>query len=350
MPVKALALALVVLAVGGASAGSAGSAACHSVALVSLRSGKVLKQLTHRLEEGVRGADAVPDGRGGWYVAGVGVAHVISDARKDPSWRPRLSTRRQVFGLTRAGGRLFVTDGYRVFAVSERTGRQLWVSARIHNRPQIGVLAVAATASMVFVGGYLTEVGSQRRNALAALDARNGRLLPWRHPPLVNYRGSPAVVAQLAVGAGRLYLGGGFIRVGGARRLGGVAAVTIRDGKPTPFAPYAYNRSSLVAAGRLVLIGGPEGGGVFDGATGKRVLRETPLDRASAITVRGTIAYFGGDFRTTVGGDNLLAIDLRTGKLRTWFPRLANEVSVSVLALSGDKLFVGGAFCSSLGG
>jgi PQQ-like domain len=349
MPVKALVLAVVVLAAGGASAGTAGSAACHSAALVSLRSGKVLKQLTRRLEQGVRGSDAVGDGLGGWYVAGLGLAHVRSDARRDPSWRPGLSTRRAVFGLTHAGGRLFVTDGYRVFAVSEQTGRQLWSSERIHRGPQIGVLAVAATASKVFVGGYLTEVGSERRNALAALDARTGRLLPWRHPPIGNYRGSPAVVAKLAVGAGRLYFGGGFIRVGGARRLGGVAAVTIRDGTPTPFAPYAFNLSSLVTAGRLVLIGGPEGGGVFDGASGKRVSRRTPLDRASAIAVRGTHAYFGGDFRTTVGGDNLLAIDLRTDKLRNWFPRLANEVSVGVLAPSGEKLFVGGELCSSLG-
>jgi outer membrane protein assembly factor BamB len=291
----------------------------------------------------------VADGRGGWYVAGVGLAHVTPDARRDPKWRPRLSTRRQVFGLTRAGGRLFVTDGYRVFAVSERTGRQLWSSARIHHRPQIGVLAVAATAAEVFVGGYLTEVGTERRNALAALDARTGRLLPWRHPPIGNYRGSLPVVSSLAVGAGRLYFGGGFIRLGGARRLGGVAAVTIRDGKATPFAPYAYNLSSLVVSGRFVLIGGREGGGVFDGETGKLVSRRRPLDLASAIAVRGTTAYFGGDFRTTVGGDNLLAIDLRSGKPRHWFPRLANEVSVSVLAPSGGKLFVGGAFCSSLG-
>jgi outer membrane protein assembly factor BamB len=349
MPVRALALAVLVLAAGGASADPAGSAACHSAALVSLRSGKVLKQLTHRLEQGARGADAVADGRGGWYVAGVGLAHVTPDARREPKWRPRLSTRRQVFGLTRAGGRLFVTDGYRVFAVSERTGRQLWSSARIHHRPQIGVLAVAATAAEVFVGGYLTEVGTERRNALAALDARTGRLLPWRHPPIGNYRGSLPVVSSLAVGAGRLYFGGGFIRLGGARRLGGVAAVTIRDGKATPFAPYAYNLSSLVVSGRFVLIGGREGGGVFDGETGKLVSRRRPLDLASAIAVRGTTAYFGGDFRTTVGGDNLLAIDLRSGKLRHWFPRLANEVSVSVLAPSGGKLFVGGAFCSSLG-
>jgi outer membrane protein assembly factor BamB len=314
-----------------------------------LRSGKVLKQLTHRLEQGAQGADAVADGRGGWYVAGVGLAHVTSDARRDRGWRPRLSTRRSVAGLTRAGGRLFVTDGYRVFAVSERTGRQLWSSARIHRGSQIGVFAVAATAAKVFVGGDLTKVGSERRNALAALDARTGRLLPWPHPPIGNYRGSFAVVSRLAVGAGRLYFGGGFIRLGSARRLGGVAAVTIQDGKATRFAPYAYNLSSLVAVGRRVLIGGPEGGGIFDGASGKLVSRRTPLDRASAIAVRGTTAYFGGDFRTTVGGDNLLAIDLRTGKLRSWFPRLANEVSVGVLAPSGGKLFVGGQFCSSLG-
>ena len=346
---SALVLAVAVVATCGASARPAGGVACQSAALVSLQSGKVLKQLTHRLRQGVRGADAVADGRGGWYVAGIGLAHVTNDARKDPSWRPRLSTRRAVFGLTRAGGTLFVTDGYRVFAVSERTGKQLWSSARIHHRPQIGVLALAATAAKVFVGGYLTEVGSDRRNALAALDARSGRLLPWRHPPIRNYRGSIPVVAQLAVGAGRLYFGGGFIRLGSARRLGGVAAVTIRDGRPTPFAPYAWNRSSLVAAGRRVLIGGREGGGVFDGATGKLVSRRPPLDLASAIAVRGTTAYLGGDFRTTIGGDNLLAVDLRSGKLRNWFPRLANEVSVSVLAPSGGKLFVGGAFCTSLG-
>ena len=282
-------------------------------------------------------------------MAGLGLAHVTADARVDTSWTSRLSTKRQVFELTRAGGRLFTTDGYRVFAVSEQTGRQLWSSARIHHSTQIGVLAMAATATKVFVGGYLTDVGSERRNALAALDARTGRLLPWHHPAIGNYRGSSAVVSTVAVGAGRLYFGGGFIRLGGARRLGGVAAVTIRDGKATPFAPYAWNLTSLHAAGRLVLIGGPEGGGVFDGSTGKLVSKRTPLDRASAIAVQGTTAYIGGDFRTTNGRDNLLAIDLRTGKLRKWFPRLANEVAVGSLAPSGEKLLVGGQFCASLG-
>jgi hypothetical protein len=210
---------------------------------------------------------------------------------------------------------------------------------------------MAAKPGPVYIGGYPAQVGETRRQRLAALDARTGRLLPWQAPPLGYYRGSFPVVSEIAVTSTRLYFGGSFLSVGRARRPDGVAAVTLRDGSLTTLAPRStlWNLSTLVVAGRRVLIGGPEGGGVFDARTGARRPGMEPLPFASTITVHGTTAYLGGDLRTPIGGHNLLAIDLRSGKLTRWAPNLARHVSVGSIAISGDRAFVSGQFCSTLG-
>jgi hypothetical protein len=70
---------------------------------------------------------------------------------------------------------------------------------------------------------------------------------------------------------------------------------------------------------------------------------------ANAIEVRGQTAYLGGTIRDSIPLYNLLAINLRTGERRVWFPRVAGSVQVERIAVSGEKLFVGGEFCSSFG-
>ena len=45
---------------------------------------------------------------------------------------------------------------------------------------------------------------------------------------------------------------------------------------------------------------------------------------------------------------NLEAVDLRTGKVRNWFPKVAPRVwSASVEGVVRGEVFVGGQFCSS---
>jgi outer membrane protein assembly factor BamB len=341
-------LLLLAVALGAAWPSTRASKAppCRTGALVSLGTGKVLQRYS-----AVGGA--VPDGRGGWFVVrgGTEIRRLCHDGSLREGWRSRPTGRRAIADLLRVGGKLYVDDGYRVHGLSARTGSSLWTSQRPHRSLQVGILAMGATPGAVYIGGYLTHVGETRRQRLAALDARKGRLLPWQAPPLGYYRGSFPVVSALAVSSARLYLGGSFLSIGGVRRPDGVAAVRLRDGRLTTFAPRStlWNLSTLVVAGSRVLIGGPEGGGVFDARTGARRPGMEPLPFASAITVHGTTAYLGGDLRTSIGGHNLLAIDLRSGKLKRWTPNLARYVSVGSIAISGDRAFVSGQFCSTLG-
>jgi hypothetical protein len=127
--------------------------------------------------------------------------------------------------------------------------------------------------------------------------------------------------------------------------------VRLDDGALTSFSPKAtvWNISSLVVAGSGVLIGGPEGGGVFDARSGLRLSATAPLSSAASIAVRGRIAYLGGDIRTGIGGHNLLALDRHSGRLTSWRPNLARYVAVGTIAPSGDRAFIGGQFCSTLG-
>jgi outer membrane protein assembly factor BamB len=326
----------------GGTAVSRTQAPCSRGALVSLRTGAVLKRFT-----ALPGEDAVADGRGGWYVAGYGLARLRKDGRVDPDWHAALFRILALGTLKRVRDRLYVSDGRRVFALDAATGRRLWASAAVSG----GLIrSVAATRSAVFVGGAFTRVGPVRRSLLAAFGARDGRLLPW-HGPSIAYTGASAELAALALTERRLYLGGFFTHIGGRPRPSGAAALRVQSGTVTPFAPRfgSWDVTAIAARGRLVLVGGTFGGGVFDARTSASRPGSGTVSGSKTIALNGSTAYLGGDLRSSIGGHNLLALDLRTGKLRHWFPSIARYVTVSRIAVSGGRVFVGGSFCSSIG-
>jgi outer membrane protein assembly factor BamB len=351
------------VAVGGAwparPAFSTGPPPCREGALVSLETGKVLRRFSARSSAPgytrgplIPGGSAVSDGRGGWFVAGVGLERLRGDGRLDHTWHaqvPRsLGLLRQV---TRVGDRLYVAGRRHVMAIDAVSGAPFWTSAEVGLARSGGsaIMALAATPSTVYIGGAFSRVGTERRSQLAAFNAITGRLLPWQAPRLTLYAGSFPVVATMAVTKARVYLGGGFTKIGGAPRRSGVAAVRRSDGRLTSFFPREGigDLLALAVVGRQLLISADRGG-VFDTRTGARLHVRAPLSSASTIALRGSTAYFGGTIRNSVGGHNLLAMDLRTGKLEPWFPQLAPFVSVGTIALSGDRAFVGGEFCAHL--
>jgi hypothetical protein len=348
--------------VAAAEPSAKGPPPCREVGIISVRTGKVLRRLSARdgsyagYAHGplLPGEDAVRDGHGGWYVAGIGMGHVRPDGSLDKSWHSPLPLRLRFGTLARFGGRLFVSDGKRVYAVRAATGRLLWSSALVSggNMPRIWTLAAGENA--VYVGGAFTRVGGARRMALAALDTATGRLLAWQAPPLGQLYGShgSGTVGKLALTRSRLYFMGNFSALGRQLipRPRGVAAVRASDGRLTSFAPGGdfFAPMGLAIAGHLVLIGGEEGGGVFDSRTSKPVRRYAfdEVHAAVAITVHGSTAFLGGDARTNFGGDfNLIAIDLRTARFKRWFPKLAEYENVGKIAISGGRAFVGGQFC-----
>jgi outer membrane protein assembly factor BamB len=333
---------------------SASQPACREGALVSAKSAKVLVRYSSRLGATGRrppllpGSDAVADGHGGWYLAGLGLAHLLHDGKLDRSWHAELQRRLAPATLQRVGARLYVSDRRRVFALDAATGRKLWASPLVVRGH--GILALAANGTTVYAGGIFGLVAGQPRLGLAAFDARSGHVLPWRPPRLFFYPGSTPAVSALALTGELLYLGGEFTTVGGAPR-NGAAAVRLDDGAVTAFAPNLSANDGVNAIGRLVLVGANEAGGAYDAGTGSRLKGFASLFNANAVDVHGQTAYVGGTIRSSVPVHNLLAVDLRsrTGQRRPWFPTLANYVNVSRIAASGDRVFVGGDFCSSLG-
>jgi trimeric autotransporter adhesin len=297
------------------------------------------------------GPDAVADGHGGWYVAGLGLAHLLHDGRLDRSWHAELRRKLAPGTLQRVANRLYVSDRRRVFAVDALTGRKLWASPLVV-RGQ-GIMALAANGTTVYAGGVFGLVAGLPRLDVAAFDARTGRLLPWRPPRLFLYVGSTHAVSTLALAGKVLYIGGGFTKASGKPRSD-VAAIRLDDGAVTAFAPDLSGNegvSAIVPVGRFVLVGADRSGGAYDTSTGRQRTGFRSVFNASAIDVRGLTAYLGGTIRSSVPVHNLVAVDLRsrTGERRLWFPKLANYVNVFRIAASGDRVFVGGEFCSSLG-
>jgi outer membrane protein assembly factor BamB len=279
---------------------------------------------------------AVADGRGGWLVTGaLGVARLDSTGRIDGAWRADVS--KETAEIDRVGGRVdLVVHVSRatsaVVALDATTGRRLWTSPPI-DRP---VYALAADRSAVFVGG--TGIGRGARAWIEKLDARTGRPAAWRTPPFERY----SDVEALAVGKGVVY-------AGGVNPL--VAAFDERSGKLADWRPRpdysADETKSIVYANGTVFIGGTFDFGAYDARTGRRTWPRATSPTVAAVA--GRRLFLGGDLRSSVGPDNLVAFDLRARRRTRWAPHLAKFVSVAALAPSGGNVLVLGSFSASIG-
>jgi hypothetical protein len=212
------------------------------------------------------------------------------------------------------------------------------------------VNAIAVGADRVYIAGGFDRIGTQRRWTTAALDARTGALTSWA--PLIQ----KGVATTVAVGNGRVYIGGVFFGVNGRPRLN-LAAVTPTTGTLTSWAPkiVADEVDTLLVSGRTVLAGA-RGFGAFDAVTA----RQLPWSRrvrfsAGALAEAGGVAYLGGDIRdplVSVGGmsrHNLAAVNVRTGRFTSWAPNVAKYTAVMTLSVSGGTVLAGGAFTTTLG-
>jgi hypothetical protein len=306
---------------------------------------------------------SVPDGRGGWFVGGLfrhigsvqrqGIAHLRADGSLDTTWNARLPNIPNVLALARVGTRLYAGGPFGLVALDARTGATLdFRTPRFVLAPGGGsrVNAVAVGAGRVYVAGGFERIGAQRRWTTAAFDARTGALTSWA--PTIQ-KGEATTVA---VGNGRVYLGGVFYYVDGRPRLN-LAAVTPRTGTLTSWAPKitASEVDSILVAGRAVLAG-PRGFGAFDAATA----RQLPWSRqvhyaAGSFAEAGGVAYLGGDIRdplVSVGAmsrHNLAAVNLRTGRFTSWAPNVAKYTAAMTLSVSGRTMLAGGAFTRTLG-
>jgi hypothetical protein len=254
----------------------------------------------------VRGsvADAVADGRGGWFLRGdisavggvdVGkteVVHLRANGRLDPDWSIR--TDGDIHTMARAGDRLYVGGSFTrldgrprksLGAIHARSGALLdWgpnVAGRTRN--DVGVVdTIAATSdgSVLFIGGDFGRVDGALRKSLAAIGA-DGALRPFDAGAGCASSGeetkdeeelsASVSLVELDPLGRALYVAGDFEMLGGAERPG-LGAVDARTGRVRPWNPDCDGHPvGLGADGQLGRLGDRSCRGRSDGVRGRRV-------------------------------------------------------------------------------
>jgi trimeric autotransporter adhesin len=284
----------------------------------------------------------VPDGEGGWYIGGRftavegvtrgNLAHVRADGSV-AAWAPevggvvRYPLTAEVRALASHGRVLYVggvfttVNGWargNVAAVDAKTGSLLdWDPGA-----DLDVSCLVARGRTVYAGGAFTTIGGRPRRFLAALDAGTGAAIAWDPGPA-------GPVKSLLADRDLLYTGGEFTSIGGKVRKY-VAALDARTGAVTDW------------DAKL----GP------DPWYGPHGDRRVPY--VAALALRGRTLYAGGSFDSAGGRSrgSLAALDTRTAATTAWDPEPSGGgrvFSISALAVSGDRIIVGGGF-SAIGG
>ncbi|MEM1041859.1 MAG: PQQ-binding-like beta-propeller repeat protein [Bacteroidota bacterium] len=257
---------------------------------------------TSNLGEGVTAV--LPDGQGGWYVAGEiewtggeprrNLALVRPDGTVDPAFRPApqivgnpfdlgyVETLALDAGVLYVGGRFDEVGGLprRNFAALDaETGAVLPASITMTNTgsgntnggpPQGTVETIVVRDGVLYLGGFFDTINGTGRGGVAALDPQTGALLPWDAgltDGLDAISGGPSVF-QIGIGpaAGEttLYLTGFFDAARGEERLTGAAEVTLADpvtgegGAPTAWeTDVELNTGDLVVTDNVLWVSTP---------------------------------------------------------------------------------------------
>jgi hypothetical protein len=244
-----------------------------------------------------------------------------------------------------------------VAALDSRTGRSLSFNARAPQYASVSDLI--ATPTVLYVAGDFGSLGGKSRHLIAAVDARTGSVTAWE--PSV----SGDEVSALALDPARdiVYIAGDVTEVGGQRR-DGLAAIDARTGAVTAWDPRALGDFSVLSVAR--------GGTVFAGGDiafvgGARRHGLASLTRAGSLTdwdpaLDGTVRalalrpdksrlYVGGAFAP---GDarsqrNLAVVDTSTGALRAFGGGANSGVWAIAPSADGATLYIGGAFVTVAG-
>jgi hypothetical protein len=161
-------------------------------------------------------------------------------------------------------------------------------------------LAVSTDRKRLYVGGMFKSIGGARTARLAALDIDTGVADPGFAPPTPS-----AYVKALALSGDRLYIGGAFAQLGSVQR------------------PQLAALDAGTGALRDDWIPPPNKGGRFVGNTGKPTEGPDPGNIADVkVTADGTMVVVGGSFLHFGGRSGLLVLDARTAQPTAWQPTL----------------------------
>jgi hypothetical protein len=320
---------------------------------------------------------AVPDGAGGFFVAGdltaVGgvprgrVAHLLADGSLDAGFNPGANG--AVRALALSGGVLYLGGDFTAVA-SQPRGRLAAVDASSGAlRPwnpgaNNSVTALTVSGATVWVAGTFTSVGGAARSMVASIDATSGVATSWAHRA-TTFGGT---VRALLVDGGSIFVGGAF----GATQ----EVITLRQFcfTATPGCIErvdTYSRNNLIvfstSSGTVLSTAGPYDGAVNSIATSDDTIyiggefREVGYDfhpglvalrRSdrfvlpqvfSALATVGSLSLDGGRLYATSRSGQMVVLDAATGAfVRSTVAGGAMNVGVA----AGSDVFVGGSFAS----
>ena len=299
------------------------------------------------------------------------VEHLRSSGMPYASWhapkRPNGSG--GVDALYLFGNTLYVGGGFGVEALNASSGARFWVTTDTQNQESEpgGVGAIAATAGAVYVaGGFLTIDGAHEPSPIAALNPRTGSLLPWHGPTFTPAAQTlpPSFDGLILHGHALFVSSSQGVMVLDGKTRNALAAIDARTGALLPWhrqihqSPMSafYETTGLFSADGILFgagMGQNTAGGAVQAATGRIV--PGPWANVTAFTADGPIIYIGGgspDGFSELDGEprnNLAAFDLKTGRLTPWAPNVNRYSFITVMAVSGDHILAAGDFAQTLG-
>ena len=262
----------------------------------------------------------VPDGSGGYYVAGQftqanganqqRLAHILPDQSIDPNFSFTINN--AIYSMFLSGNTLYFGGA---FTTVDGTGRNRAAAIDLTTQsltawnPDVNniVNVMIPDGGTVLLGGRFTSVGGQTRNRLAAVDASTGAATSWN--PDVNNE-----VHDLFVQGTDVYIAGAFTQIGGTAR-NRLARVNKTSGTLDAWDPNINSQVRTMA---------------WDG---------------------GSTLYIGGQFTQTNGNtaarNRLAAIDMNTGNALAFDPNINNVVWDIVMW--NDTMMVAGQFTQASG-
>jgi hypothetical protein len=326
---------------------------------------------------------AVPDGAGGWYIGGsftsVGgvprnkVAHILADQSVGP-WNPNAGSEipMTVNALALDGDIVYV-DGHfthiggwdrnSLAAVDAVTGMATsWDPNAFYGGFEAGSInALAVDDGIVYAGGVFTDIGGARRGNFAAIDRVTGQATDLN----LHSRGtSLGPVLAVAVGSGKVYVGGAMTYRFGTEDRFGLAAIDVSNGIVQDWNPFGnaqvqHLAYSIVPIGTTIYVAG-----LFDAIGGQTRNCIAAVDASTGLATpwnpapepdlysyalpivgmvrTGSTLFVTGGF-TSIGGEarqGLAGVDATTGLATPWNPNI--DGSAQVLAVGVNAVYAGG--------
>jgi hypothetical protein len=226
-------------------------------------------------------------------------------------------------------------------------------------------LATDPSTTFVYAGGDFSSLGSVARAGLAAFDSSDGLLADWS-PGVTSSSSSPPLVRALAASGTMVYVGGQFDQVAGQNRqnlaaLDGVSGTPVDTFAPNPSLSGGGKAEvlSLSVLGSTLYVGGRfdhislqnrQNLAALDSQTGvASEWNPAPDGNVHAVLPTCGQVYVGGEFTSVRGQPRsyVAAVDPATGSATTWDPNA--DGAVLALATSGPTIYAGGNF-ANIGG